>query len=214
MKDNLKPNHYHNDTTMEPFEIIKKDPEAWRGFCYGNIIKYVQRYQGKNGIEDLLKARVYLDELIKSLEDEKIPFTVYNPEPNKDVYKVPSNFNEDSDFALFTANGHPDSLDALKYATNSEYGVGGIHNQPVPFETIKDYYKRLPKYSFAPISIYSIVKDYKLGISIASLAEHYEVEEKIIVNVIDTWYKGVMYYTNDVQGFLSNFDSESKGSDE
>lgn len=40
-------------------------------FTEGNIIKYVTRYKHKNGIEDLKKARFYLDRLIKNLEDEK-----------------------------------------------------------------------------------------------------------------------------------------------
>ena len=34
-------------------------------FAYGNVIKYVLRYRDKNGIEDLRKARVYLDWLIE-----------------------------------------------------------------------------------------------------------------------------------------------------
>lgn len=36
------------------------------GFCVGNIIKYVVRYPYKNGKEDLLKARHYIDLLIES----------------------------------------------------------------------------------------------------------------------------------------------------
>lgn len=38
------------------------------GFCEGNVIKYVTRYQKKNGVEDLKKARHYLDMLIERLE--------------------------------------------------------------------------------------------------------------------------------------------------
>jgi hypothetical protein len=34
------------------------------GFCEGNIIKYVSRYKQKNGLQDLIKARRYLDILI------------------------------------------------------------------------------------------------------------------------------------------------------
>jgi|TARA_R100000455_G_C6240644_1_gene99660 hypothetical protein len=33
-------------------------------FFEGNIIKYVTRHKSKNGLEDLEKARVYLDKLI------------------------------------------------------------------------------------------------------------------------------------------------------
>ncbi|EGP9869050.1 DUF3310 domain-containing protein, partial [Listeria monocytogenes] len=34
----------------------------------GNILKYVSRYEHKNGIEDLKKAQFYLDDLIKEME--------------------------------------------------------------------------------------------------------------------------------------------------
>lgn len=43
-------------------------------FCSGNIIKYIIR-QGKkdpNGLEDLYKARWYLDKLIKQQENEDV----------------------------------------------------------------------------------------------------------------------------------------------
>lgn len=39
------------------------------GYLEGNIIKYVTRYKLKNGLEDLKKAKAYLDKLI--LETEK-----------------------------------------------------------------------------------------------------------------------------------------------
>lgn len=34
-------------------------------FFQGNIIKYVDRFRRKNGKEDLLKARTYIDKLIE-----------------------------------------------------------------------------------------------------------------------------------------------------
>lgn len=34
-------------------------------FMQGNVIKYVTRYKEKNGKEDLLKAREYIDRIIK-----------------------------------------------------------------------------------------------------------------------------------------------------
>jgi hypothetical protein len=36
------------------------------GYLAGNVIKYVTRYKSKNGLEDLKKARHYLDKLIES----------------------------------------------------------------------------------------------------------------------------------------------------
>jgi hypothetical protein len=38
-------------------------------FCEGNVVKYVTRWKFKNGVEDLKKARQYLDFLIEGNED-------------------------------------------------------------------------------------------------------------------------------------------------
>lgn len=57
---------YYGDT-LQPWDLIKAmgiGPE----FCAGNVIKYVGRYKTKNGLDDLKKARWYLDRLIESVE--------------------------------------------------------------------------------------------------------------------------------------------------
>ena len=58
--------HYKN-MTIQPVEFIERNN---LGFCVGNIIKYVCRYKDKNGIEDLKKARHYVDLLIE-IEESK-----------------------------------------------------------------------------------------------------------------------------------------------
>ena len=57
------PNHYNNDWSV--LEFIEKND---LGFAAGNVIKYVARYKRKNGLEDLKKAKHYLEKLIDSLE--------------------------------------------------------------------------------------------------------------------------------------------------
>lgn len=47
--------------TIQPLEFIHKNR---LNFMQGNIIKYTVRYPFKNGVEDLEKARDYLDKLI------------------------------------------------------------------------------------------------------------------------------------------------------
>lgn len=42
------------------------------GYFEGNVIKYVCRYQLKNGIEDLKKAQHYLEMLIEKLETGEV----------------------------------------------------------------------------------------------------------------------------------------------
>lgn len=40
---------------------------ASEGYIYGNILKYLIRFNNKNGIEDLRKAEFYLKRLIKDM---------------------------------------------------------------------------------------------------------------------------------------------------
>jgi len=49
---------------IEPIEYIRKNN---LGFLEGNVIKYLSRYPFKNGIEDLEKAKQYLEWLIEDL---------------------------------------------------------------------------------------------------------------------------------------------------
>lgn len=38
------------------------------GFCEGNVVKYITRYKSKNGKDDLLKARHYIDFLLEQYD--------------------------------------------------------------------------------------------------------------------------------------------------
>jgi hypothetical protein len=53
-------NHYKS-LAIEPIRYIVENE---MDFCEGNVIKYVSRYKEKNGIEDLQKAKHYLQILI------------------------------------------------------------------------------------------------------------------------------------------------------
>lgn len=67
------PAHY-NKGGVECIDAIRgsMSAEAFRGFLKGNVMKYVFRYEAKNGLEDLRKARWYLERLIGEVEaDEK-----------------------------------------------------------------------------------------------------------------------------------------------
>jgi hypothetical protein len=72
VKDNVNhPSHY----TQGKIECIDAIEEATKGLfgisavCVANVIKYIWRYKFKNGIEDLKKARWYLDKLIAHEEN-------------------------------------------------------------------------------------------------------------------------------------------------
>jgi len=66
-----------NDTQVGGDHYKAKPIQPWDfiaanhlGYFEGNIVKYVSRWQDKGGINDLKKARHYLDKLIE-LEDNQ-----------------------------------------------------------------------------------------------------------------------------------------------
>ena len=65
--DETDPEHY-NCWTIEPIDFILKNG---LGFCEGNIIKYVMRWEMKNGVVDLKKARKYIEFLIEQEEGKR-----------------------------------------------------------------------------------------------------------------------------------------------
>ena len=64
-KTPTNPTHYH--TKIQPIEFIEANN---LGFHEGNVIKYITRYKDKNGIEDLEKAKTYIEMLIDKLKRE------------------------------------------------------------------------------------------------------------------------------------------------
>ena len=69
--DNVnQPNHY-TFGGVECIEALRAcmTKEAFCGFCKGNIMKYLWRYEHKNKVEDLKKARQYLNWLIEQMEE-------------------------------------------------------------------------------------------------------------------------------------------------
>ena len=66
-----KPPHYQGE--VEAIDSIKSSMsyEGFKGYCQGNALKYVIRYDRKNGIEDLHKAKWYIERLIKHIENGK-----------------------------------------------------------------------------------------------------------------------------------------------
>lgn len=56
--------HYRTKS-IQPWDFIAAND---LGFFEGNIVKYVSRWRTKNGVEDLKKARHYLDKLIELQE--------------------------------------------------------------------------------------------------------------------------------------------------
>lgn len=68
MSDPVERPHHYTRFAIEPIYFIMENELP---FAIGNVIKYVCRHDAKNGIEDLKKARRYLDMLIKQKEGDE-----------------------------------------------------------------------------------------------------------------------------------------------
>lgn len=63
------PEHY-NHSGVECIDGIQAATnDGFEFYLQGNIMKYVWRYRYKNGLEDLEKARWYLDKLIEVYDE-------------------------------------------------------------------------------------------------------------------------------------------------
>lgn len=52
---------HYKDLEIQPIDYIMGNS---LGYCEGNVVKYVSRWRDKGGIEDLRKAKQYIDFLI------------------------------------------------------------------------------------------------------------------------------------------------------
>lgn len=67
------PNHYKTESGLETITVIEAFTDGLEGIeavDTGNVIKYICRWKKKNGLQDLKKARWYLNHLIDHIEKE------------------------------------------------------------------------------------------------------------------------------------------------
>lgn len=65
------PSHYQSESGLEAIDVIKaftSDLTGIEAFDTGNVLKYMCRWRNKNGLEDLKKAKWYLEDLINHVE--------------------------------------------------------------------------------------------------------------------------------------------------
>lgn len=65
------PSHYQSETGLEAIDVIEAftfDLKGIESFDTGNILKYMCRWKQKNGVQDLKKAKWYLEHLINHVE--------------------------------------------------------------------------------------------------------------------------------------------------
>ena len=59
---------HYSKHTIQPVDIIR---EYNMDFFEGNALKYLLRYKSKNGVQDLEKAKDYIDMIIDNLKENK-----------------------------------------------------------------------------------------------------------------------------------------------
>ena len=103
----INPAHYQKGG-VECIEAIEASmsKEAFKGFLKGNCIKYIYRYETKNGAEDLKKAEWYLLRLIALREDEETMAKATIRDSSKKVAEVIANYDPDD----YMASGCPDGF--------------------------------------------------------------------------------------------------------
>ena len=106
--DATNPSYYgHDQAVVECIDYIESHAFD---FLEGNIIKYVTRYEEKNGLEDLKKASWYLNRLIKREETKMKPHDV-------SLYKSLLKSDE-SDLRNYNKCKHGKDMDAIGWSTD------------------------------------------------------------------------------------------------
>lgn len=70
-RDATNPDYYKHGN-LQCIEVVGCFANT-QDLCVGSIIQYLWRWRGKNGLEDLQKARWYLDKLIADVEAGNVP---------------------------------------------------------------------------------------------------------------------------------------------
>jgi len=59
---------HYKGMKIQPIEYIQANDLS---YCEANVVKYVSRWKNKNGVEDLLKAKHYIELLIEKYNEEE-----------------------------------------------------------------------------------------------------------------------------------------------
>lgn len=73
-KDNINPSHYKNGKIecIDALEAATVGKTGIEAVCTANVIKYLWRYEDKNGVEDVQKAVWYINKLMNVLTDRQL----------------------------------------------------------------------------------------------------------------------------------------------
>lgn len=111
------PDHYQSENGLEVIDVIKEFTSGLEGIeatDTGNILKYICRWKKKNGVEDLKKAKWYLEHLIDYVESTESTETItFDMEKNlKELYDLFQQLNNEA------VNGFKDENERDKHNNN------------------------------------------------------------------------------------------------
>ena len=136
MGDNVNhPNHYQNIAGVEAIDILNdvvKDLPGKQAAMLWNTLKYLLRFQKKNGLEDLKKAQNYLQYLIDDIE------TVQNAyEKHSEILWDTWYSKEYGNMTIFAKSKEPNGMPS-KLVFDTEYAAEEFRN--VFYRMISDGY--------------------------------------------------------------------------
>lgn len=110
MNDKVKkPNHYTNGNKEVRVAIEDNfSVEETVGYYKGNIIKYVCRYEFKNGIEDIRKAQTYVEflmELYCHVNEEEFILTKKEIAFLEEIMRAPKDFVNNKEYMSYLKAG-------------------------------------------------------------------------------------------------------------
>ncbi len=91
------PSHYQSETGLEVIDVIEAftfDLKGIEATDTGNILKYICRWNAKNGLQDLEKAQWYLTHLIEHVRKLKEENTAVLYADGKRVGEITERRNE------------------------------------------------------------------------------------------------------------------------
>lgn len=91
------PSHYQSETGLEVIDVIEAftfDLKGIEATDTGNILKYICRWNAKNGLQDLEKAQWYLTHLIEHVRKLKKENTAVLYADGKRVGEITERRNE------------------------------------------------------------------------------------------------------------------------
>lgn len=155
------PNHYcyGKFECVEVIQELTAGASGPEGFLLGNVIKYLWRYRRKNGVEDLKKARRYIEMLImlyEEMDGTRADTAIFDVFPGIITENGRAIYNRTTAEAAARYIGQRGEFFDVVNGKHSPGRLGSINpDSPAPFTglvcTGKDKYITMPYRFFSPL---------------------------------------------------------------